>query len=46
MIRTFELQESEDFQSNIQGVINAIMFAVCSTYHSTLKATPMQLVFG
>lgn len=46
MFRTFEMQDSDDFQSNIQGVINAIMFAVRATYHTTLQASPMQLVFG
>ena len=28
------------------GIISATMFAVCATYHTTLQAYPMQLVFG
>ena len=28
------------------GILAATMFAVCVTYHTTLQAYPMQLVFG
>ena len=28
------------------GILSAVMFALRSTYHTTLEATPMQLVFG
>jgi hypothetical protein len=28
------------------GILAAAMFAIRATYHTTLKATPMQLVFG
>ena len=45
MIRTFELQNSEDTES-LDGVLAATMFAVRATYHTTMQATPSQLVFG
>ena len=28
------------------GILSAAMFALRATYHTTLQATPMQLVFG
>ena len=28
------------------GILAATMFAVCATYHRTLQASPIQLVFG
>jgi hypothetical protein len=28
------------------GILSATMFALRATYHTTLDATPMQLVFG
>ena len=28
------------------GILAATMFAVCATYHTTLQASPIQLVFG
>ena len=28
------------------GILSAAAFAICSTYHTILKATPGQLVFG
>ena len=28
------------------GILSIVMFAIRSTYHTTLEATPMQLVFG
>lgn len=47
ILRTFELHKSE---ANIgdpwDGVLAAAMFALRATYHTTLKATPSQLVFG
>ena len=45
IIRTFDV-------SNIvnnypwPGILAATMFSVCATYHTTLQAYPMQLVFG
>ena len=47
MLRTFELPNSEiEGDMALNGIFSAIMFAVRSTYHTTLKATPMQLVYG
>ena len=46
MIRTFEIQEFESMEDGLKGIIHAVIFAIKSTYHTTLKATPMQLVFG
>jgi len=47
MLRTFELPDSEIEQGTaLEGILSAIMFAIRSTYHTTLKATPTQLVFG
>jgi transposase InsO family protein len=47
MIRTFELNEIElDEKEPWNGILAAVMFATRATYHTTLKATPMQLVFG
>jgi hypothetical protein len=47
MIRTFELNEIEVPEKEPwKGILAAIMYAIRSTYHTTLKATPMQLVFG
>ncbi len=46
MIRTFEIQEFKSMEDGLKGIIHAVMFAIKSTYHTTLKATPMQLVFG
>ena len=47
MIRTFEITEQEVDESDPwSGLLSAVMFATRATYHTTLKATPMQLVFG
>ena len=47
MIRTFEAQEALlDEEDPWAGMLTAVMFATRATYHTTLKATPMQLVFG
>ena len=47
MIRTFEAQEALlDEEDPWAGMLTAVMFATRATYHITLKATPMQLVFG
>ena len=48
MIRTFSVHRNEDLdeESPWDGILSAIRFAVRSTVHSTLQATPMQLVFG
>ena len=47
MIRTFELEENYlDQDDPWKGVLGATAFAVQPTYHTTLKKTPGQLVFG
>ena len=47
MIRTFELDEIDlDENDPFSGLVSAVGFAVRSTYHTTLQATPGQLVFG
>jgi RNase H-like domain found in reverse transcriptase/Reverse transcriptase (RNA-dependent DNA polymerase)/Integrase zinc binding domain len=48
IIRTFEVQDDPYLDPNDPwaGILAATMFAVRATYHTTLKATPTQLVFG
>ena len=47
MIRTFELETNYlDKDDPWKGILSATAFAVRSTYHTTLKKTPGQLVFG
>ena len=48
MIKTFEVYNREDLDQEDpwSGMLTAIMFGLRSTFHSTLKATPMQLVYG
>jgi len=46
IIRTFELHESEHAEESWEGILSAAMFALRATVHTTLQATPMQLVFG
>ena len=48
MIRTFEMYDRTDLDEHDPwtGVLTAIMAAVRSTYSTTTRATPMQLVFG
>ena len=46
MIRTFMLQEMSNPHEAIPGIFAAIAFGICSTIHTTTRATPMQLVFG
>ena len=47
IIRTFELQDNYlDEDDPWKGIFSATAFAVRSTYHTTLKKTPGQLVFG
>jgi transposase InsO family protein len=47
IIRTFELHtNTEDIEESWSGILSAAMFALRSTIHTTLQATPMQLVFG
>ena len=48
IIRTFEIHDNSDMTSDDSwlGILAATMFALRSTYHTTLQATPVQLVFG
>ena len=47
MVRTFELEDSYvDEDDPWIGILSAVAFAVRSTYHTTLQATPGQLVFN
>ena len=48
IIRTFEMQDDPylDPDDPWAGILSATMFAVRATYHTTLQATPAQLVFG
>ena len=48
MIRTFKVQDQEDLDESDpwSGILAAVSFAVRATFHTTTKATPMQLVFG
>ncbi len=45
MIRTKQVQESTE-KDPWTGVLAAVSFATRATYHTTLQATPAQLVFG
>jgi hypothetical protein len=48
IICTFEIQNSDDLDENYpwSGFLSATMFAIRATFHTTLQATPAQLVFG
>jgi hypothetical protein len=47
IIRTYELHQEEITQDNpFDSILAAVMFAMRATYHTTLQATPSQLVFG
>ena len=47
MIRTFQPhQASLDEKYPWSGILSVVMFATRATYHTTLQATPAQLVFG
>jgi hypothetical protein len=47
LIRTFNLEQNYvDEQDPWIGILSAAAFAIRSTYHTTLKASPGQLVFG
>jgi len=45
MIRTFNFDNVDDDEP-FAGLVSAVCFGIRSTYHTTLKATPGQLVFG
>ena len=47
ILRTFELEERElDEHNPWMEFLSAAAFAIRATYHTTLQATPAQLVFG
>ena len=47
MIRTFDVEQIDlDEDDPFAGLVSAVGFAIRSTYHTTLQATPGQLVFG
>ena len=47
MLKTFQVYARDDMDEDPwTGLLSATMFALRSTYHTTLEATPMQLVFG
>ena len=46
-IKIYELEKYYlDEQDPWAGILSAAAFAICSTYHTTLKVMPGQLVFG
>ena len=45
IIRTFDVSNIVN-NDPWSGILAAIMFAVRATYHTTLQASPMQLVLG
>ena len=47
MICSFQVQDIEvTDEFSWTGILQAVSFAIRSTVHTTLQATPMQLVFG
>ena len=46
MIRSMEVQDTENIDDPFKGILSAVCFAVRATVHTTLQATPSQLVFG
>ena len=48
LIRSFKLQDNPylDLDDPWLGILAAASFAMCSTYHTTLRAMPDQLIFG
>jgi transposase InsO family protein len=47
IIRTFELEDNYlDEEDPWKGILTATAFAIRATFHTTLKQTPGQLVFG
>ena len=47
MIRSFEVQSIDlDEDDPLSGILSAVSFAIRATYHTTLQASPAQLVFG
>ena len=47
MLRTFDLQLQEfDPIEPWQGYLSTVAYSIRSTYHTTMKATPAELVYG
>jgi hypothetical protein len=47
MIRTYELEKLEfDYNDPWSQILSNCAWAICSTAHSILDATPAQIVFG
>jgi hypothetical protein len=47
MLHTFELETYDFDDLDPWGeILASVAWAICSTYHTTLDATPGQLVFG
>jgi hypothetical protein len=47
MLRTFKLDMAESVKaSNIDVFLSGAAWAVCSTYHTVLKASPGATIFG
>ena len=46
MIRAMEIQDTENITDPFKGILSAVCFAVRATVHTTLQASPSQLVFG
>lgn len=46
MIYTFQVQDSEIFENPDKSILESVSFAVKAPVHTTLHATPCQLVFG
>ena len=48
LIQSFEVQDNPyiDMDDPWLGILAAAVFAMCSTYHTTLRVTPGQLIFG
>ena len=48
LIRNFKLQDNPYLDSDDpwSGILAAALFAMCSMYHTTLRAMPGQLIFG
>ena len=47
IICSFQLDKAElDMDDPLEGILSTVIFAMQSTVHTTLGATPMQLVFG
>ena len=47
ILRTFQVNNTElELEDPWKGILSAVIFAMRSTVHTTMQATPMQLVFG